>query len=704
MPGVGVGAGVWRPRRGAGGPLPPATDPIVTAINADGWSVAATSPPTMDPVGNPRFVVASRQGFNAAGAPTTHLESIILTQRVRQPFPNQASLDASRVAMSDYVYSTDTVVGVTNNSAETSPKPVANWALPDQRVVGNTLRLEVVAFHRNARAGEQVACVEFRATDGSTTVTQIVSASSILAHPGDVNPVVGYACDLDIMGLNSGAITANARVIPWIGGAASVLNSSDQSAAREFSPQTYLKNTALASSPVFAYVNPTTGNDTTGAVSTNAATAEATPCLTVTGAINRIIAVNGSVDGCVIRLMAGTHVLNSSAALATRTQNTGELIVTRDPNATRAAVIAQFGLTSTVRWRLGATAGWVRLRDITLSRQGTSNIQGETGSQLSIWFDQVTFQNNNHNAAFLSNSHSRFTGAAFTGMTASPLNASTTEHRLFRGISSTNVGVIESWLLLGSNLSGTTLVTGRGPRTQNGAIIAYNTFSSASPATGGFGNTENITAGAALVQNVIEFTGTVSGTAVRMAADAATGDTTHVIMHHNTLAGSFLHGRSNLFYNDSPPPSNRTNRLMSLVGNLHIQINTKHDVFAGLNDNYADAADRLGGWAYLYGVGCRGEFSQFIDAQSGGIGGSFAQAYPGLSASIGTSSTVRNDPLFVGFEATAIGGGAGAGGGNYRLQAGSPAASRVTERVLPFDLDGNARTGAQASGAYRLAA
>jgi hypothetical protein len=187
-----------------------------------------------------------------------------------------------------------------------------------------------------------------------------------------------------------------------------------------------------------------------------------------------------------------------------------------------------------------------------------------------------------------------------------------------------------------------------------------------------------------------------------MSADAATGNTAHIILHHNTLAGSFAHGRSNLFYNDSPPVSNRTQRLISLVGNLHVQINTKHDVFAGVNDGYADASDRVGGWAYLYGVGCRGEFSQFIDANSSGLGGSFAQEYPGLNANIGTSNSVRNDPLFTDFRATAIGGAAGAGGGNYRLLAGSSAAARVAERVLRFDHDGNARTGAQASGAYRL--
>ena len=112
-------------------------------------------------------------------------------------------------------------------------------------------------------------------------------------------------------------------------------------------------------------------------------------------------------------------------------------------------------------------------------------------------------------------------------------------------------------------------------------------------------------------------------------------------MHHNTIAGFHNTGRCNLFYDEGPTA--RTNKLHSFIGNIHVAINTKGDVFRGANEAGADASSRLGNWAYLYGVGCRGEFSQFIDASSGGIGTSFAQDYPGLDASIGTSATTRNE-------------------------------------------------------------
>jgi len=141
----------------------PTSDPGITDVSSLGWDVNFTSPPTMDPVGAPKYLYAIRQGYNTSGGATSFTDTLILTQRIRQAYPNHASLDASRVALTDYVYSTDTVTNVTNNSAETSPKPIANWVTPHRAVVGNSISVEIVAAHRNARSGVQVACVVFRA-------------------------------------------------------------------------------------------------------------------------------------------------------------------------------------------------------------------------------------------------------------------------------------------------------------------------------------------------------------------------------------------------------------------------------------------------------------------------------------------------------------------------------------------------------------
>jgi len=145
----------------------------------------------------------------------------------------------------------------------------------------------------------------------------------------------------------------------------------------------------------------------------------------------------------------------------------------------------------------------------------------------------------------------------------------------------------------------------------------------------------------------------------------------------------------NALYDDTAADL-RSHKLQSFVGNIHVQINTKHDVFM------ADGA-RIGGWGYSNGVGCRGEFSRYKDA--GGVG--FAQDYPGVSASIGTTNTQPgNDPLFTTPAHTTSGPTVGAGGGVYTLQGGSPARARVSASPVAFDMTGAVRSGTVAAGAY----
>jgi hypothetical protein len=648
-------------------------------------------------------VVLNRPGHNSAGQPTSHAESLVLTQRVRLPYPDQASLDASRVALSDYVYATDSIVGAAANmSAETSPKPVAAWTLPGGRVVGNTLRLELVAFHRNGRNREQVACVEFRATDGTSTVTQVVGTSTILGHPGDRHAVVGYACDLDISALANGTITANARVMPWIGGAASVLDSADKTALWDFSPRAYRKNPILAANPVYVYVAPSGGSDSSGAVSTDPVVAAASPCATVHGATLRAATVNGEVDGVIVRLMAGTHVYDTTNSTI-RTQNGGELIITRDPATTRAAVNLQIMPVASV-WapRLGPAGGWLTFRDITVTRMQGQNIRssGAGGPRLRLWFDACDYNNGGFSASFFATGNddvcAYWTGTTIINGAASFFNATTTGgHYLWRGVdvSASSISGFEGRLVLGSRIAGlgSNGFTRATTRPASGSIIAFNRLTA--PVLADSPAEANLN-GYAFVQNIVECTSTVSAPMFRLSSDSSSTNSSHVIIQHNTFTGFSEVGRANLFYDDGPTA--RTNRLMSLVGNIWSQINTKGDVFRGANESGADASNRTGNWAFLYGVGCRAEFSQFRAAG----GSSFEQAFPGLAANMGNSQTVRNDPLFLDYEGTGAGPLAGAGGGDYRLQAGSPALGRVNVPVLRFDLAGQPRAASgDASGA-----
>jgi hypothetical protein len=378
------------------------------------------------------------------------------------------------------------------------------------------------------------------------------------------------------------------------------------------------------------------------------------------------------------------------------------LTITRDPAVAKANARVSFGAAA-FRPRLGGgfvapvATGALRFSDMAVVRTGTGTFQGEAApAQLELIFDNVDFDAGGFVASWLSNSHDHHYGTVFTNLPASSnaLGASTFEHRIWRGVRADTAHFsLEGWLVVGSDISRPGHF-GRGTRLFSGAIFACNTLRN--PAAGSavmlhLGQDADVN-GAALLQNLVEFTSATAVAVLRISGDSDTGSNSHVVIHGNTFAGFHANGRSNLFYDEGATP--RTSKLMSMKGNIHVQINTKGDVFV------ADGS-RQGNWAYLYGVGCEGEFSQFIDANSGGLGTSFAQAYPGLKAKIGTSASVRNDPLFTDYRGTTAGPTAGAGGGTYTLQAGSPAKAMLGTPVLSHTLGGIARAAvSDGAGAY----
>lgn len=657
-----------------------AISPTISAIDATGWQ--STMPVPVDLALDPVFV--SRQGFTAAGAATTHAETLYTTKRVRQPYPNHASLTTDTVAMSDVVYSTDTISGVTNNSTETSPKAVANWAMIDRRVVGDSVDLEVVAFHRNG-----VACVEFRATDGTTTVTSVVSTVTISNKTGDQFPVLVYAATLDISTLADNAnITVNAKVFPRIGAAASVQDSADNASLFDFCPRTFTRKTAA---DYIVYVA-SGGNDTTGAVSQTDATAAASPCLTLHGAINRARTVlgtgAGALDGLRVRLTAGTW---SFTASPTANTTNAEIVIEPATGQSKATVAFNFGAGA-----FHANSTYVRFRDLAIARLGVYPIHNKGSGGCVI--EDFTWDNNADTNATVAGTGGcllSFINGTLSEIAGSNVNAGVTQIiRMIRGVTATangtsvNIG-LEQRCLIGSSFKGF-LGNNGAARAINNCVIAFNRYQGGSLGTGMVDfDAPTVLTNIAIVQNIFEFTSTASAAALALSHDNKVGSTRHLILWHNTLAGVDGYGRGNILYDETTGTA-RTHKVHSFVGNIHDQINTKHDVFK------LDGT-RVGGWSYLYGVGCRGEFSRYRDAGTG----SFKQDYPGLGASIGTSNTSPgNDPLFTSPAHTTAGPVAGAGGGTYTLQAGSPADNLVTDSPVPFDLAGNARSGTVAAGAY----
>jgi hypothetical protein len=711
--GVGVGLAAstsLRTRSSAGGGVPVP----FASVNTLGWNVDyAATPPSLNPLTT--FSV-SRAGFDDSGNATTISETLTVTQRTRQVFPNEASLTALTVALSDYILSTDTVSGATNNSTETMPKPICNWAMLDRQLIGNSLTLEVTGNHWSARSGRPFRCVVFTATDGTNTVTATATTMTVSGHTGDKNAVLVYQATLDTTTLATGLITCNAKVYPWIGTLAtgSVADSSSSSVAREFSPRYFYKDTTRFATPSLAYVA-STGLDATGVVSTNAVVAKAAPFLTVQGAINGLVTAVTNVDGCRIRIVDGVN-LGANASTA-RNQLCAAVIVERDPLVSKAAAI----LTQAATWRArlgvgtligGLTEGAVLFRDLTFVRGGAFTLQGEAATQLRVMIaDDVDFDNNSQTVTMLSNSHLLFDGCTMTNATAAGvLSAATNEIRIVRGLSVSRSGAsTEGWLVLGSTITAPGVLN-YGTRSESGSIVQFNRFpsyASTTQAVWAFGNSTTVStpvSQGSFSQNLIEaIHTTTSNPGIRASPDSGLQNLTHVLIDNNTIAaGHFQVGRMNLFY-DETALTNRTHKFCRLKNTVAGGFYIKEDVFLGVNGNGTpnpvDAPNHIGNWHALYGVGAKNLVTLLVNTGANIVGANEGPEYPGLGSTIATSQTVQvpATAAWTNWQATTTSGAsavAGAGGGTYTLPGGSPLLNRVAaaDEVFPFDLDGTART------------
>lgn len=698
------------------------------------WTVRVRNAHTYAPDTAPETLRLYRQGYDANANPASYTDDIVLTQRVRQTWQGLAAsmvnLFGDRVALSEPVYRTDTPAdGVKNYCTEHSPKPIAGWWTLQRRVVGDTVGgsgdpIEIVVGHANARSNREAAAVKWIWSDGvNTPVTAITSSTVVSGRAGDRHAQIVFQMpSMDISSLNTGLVTLNAEVYPWIGAAASVAKSADSAVEREFSPRYYLHNATKAASPPIAYVcanagtgdvctasgGSSAGNDTNGCWSTTAATAAATPFATVQGAINGAASATcsnstttgGVVDGGIVRIgLAGTYTLASAAT--TRTQNVACVSVDRDSSITRANAVVAFGTTQ-YRPKLGGSltspvvTGCLRFHDVKISRTGTQGIGNAADTTLELQWDDVDFDNGSNSATWLVNANDYMTGVTFTNLTGgSALGAGTPEHRLMRGISvDINGGNIEGWWLGGSDITRPGQITAN-TRTASGTII-HGVFIAQPAGSTVFapGASENISH-IAILQNVCEWTTATSGHCLSATNDSYTGSNNHFVNHMNTTAGFFTSGRQNGPYDEGATP--RQTKFWSQRGNIIVALFTKGDWVRGAVEAGADAPYRVGNYAFTYGVGLQGNLIQWVDTPNGGIGGDRQLTYPGLGAKVGTSSTTTTmDPLFTSNQAATWSGSgttvtAGAGGGTYSVSGSSPAKNIVTQPPLAFDYAGNAR-------------
>ncbi|WP_150290572.1 hypothetical protein [Sphingobium estronivorans] len=693
----GFGYGPTGGRPGA----PGASAAVIGNVAANGWQATMVSPADLALAP----VTVLRQGFDASAQIRTVPETMFTTKRVRNVYPAQASLTDNQVALNDYILATDIIAGVTNDSGETSPRPLANWVTPDRLLVGNSIGgaeapVELVAFHYHMRGGRQVAAVRFLISDGTSTIAVLASTPTVSGRSGDQNAVIVHALPAtDISALAEGPITVNAEVYPHVGGAASVVRSADMARGRDFSPRYFRKDVGRCAAPPLAYVS-VDGNDGTGLVSTLASAAKTLPFLTVSAALDAIQSAYGAsgsgIDGCRIRVMAGGDIMLGSGAAIAKTQKLAAVVVERDPDAA-------FGdarlIVAGPRPRLGSggsimaplATGCIHLRNLRIQRTTTSSFAGEAATRLEIVFDNVDYDNNGQAAGMFSNSDAYVYGMTLTGATSQLVGASANgQWRVWRGLKLDNGGAVfnvEGYLVVGSTIRRTGSLG-----SATGQIHAFNRFYGAENLNAPFSVTGT---DKAAIQNVYEFVSATSAVMTGITPDNASLGASNILFCNNSLAGFNDHGRSNHAYDEGA--AQRNSKFIRQHGNIFVQLNCKGDVFQA-------QGTRTGNFAYKHGVGCTDNFTQFRSANGDlvGQGASFAQDFAGLGANFGTSNSLRNDPLYAAPAATTAGPVAGAGGGDYRLQPGSPC-KRSASAVLSHDLAGNIRPteiGTDSRGAY----
>ena len=722
---AGINAGIGS-RRLVGGGSPPVA-PFQT-LATDGFTGSASDP---DAAVGQSFTV-TRNGYDASANAITFSDTLSVTSRMRTVWnvgwTSAGTVpvnDVAKVALSDYVYQGEFVSGVTNSSTVVSPTPIAAWVSIERQLIGNTATLEVVAGHRDARSALPVACVTGTITDGTNTVTAISATPVISSYAADVQPLWVYELMFDTTSLISDVLlTANAKVYPHVGVAASVADSSLSSDRRGFSPRYYIKNVSRLASPPIAYVS-TTGT-AAGTWSTTAATAEAAPFDTLENARLQIAvqtaATGGYVDGCEIRLMAGTHSGVMGTTATNSTCKVASLVITRDPNASRATSIISMAANCRPRLSLGSlmpvASGALLLRDITITRTAGS-WQGEAASLLETRFDQCNI-NNSANTGWLSSAFDYWYGCTMTtslgASTWLSQNGATNMHRMWRGVTCLNARL--SNINMYYNFSSLWYNTGKLGSTvagsQSGTMRVNNKYMNINYTSGGyepFGETssESLT-GAYIAGNCYEpIPATASYTGFGASADEPqAGNVVHMVIHNNTILGAAASFRCNDFY-DTTAGVFRVHTLNSSKGNIMPQLNTKGDWFYAVNlgNPAGEAPNHIGNWAYFYGVGCSGNYVMYVDAggTGPGIGASITQASMGINGTMGTSATAKINPLITTYAAVDYVAGvltAGAGGSVFTLQGGSPCKNKLPYAVMPFDLAGTARSasGTDSTGAF----
>lgn len=667
----------------------------------------------LSPTTNNRLrLTVTSMAFDDSGNGTTTQREILGTYRVRKPVPNEGIADEQiidstnvvlRIALSDLIYSRDSNItvsvksalyvagGVTNNAASgitvtnlstlNYPATIANWSWPGwQRISNSTHTLRAVAFHKFAEQGRPVRAVEFSATDGTTSMTNIVTRPTVDWSMGDALPFAEYIGRLTVPAAwtNGAIVTNHFRAIPWVGdNIRSTYDGVHSEPGVFWRPQRSFNDVSNRLGITIAVV--ATNGSSSGVASTNAldtgsppaAFANVNQAAAAIAATNNIIYGRNSVDGAIIYVQEGEHLWTGGSA------STGNPIQTW-VEITRWPLHAAENVVFTNHSGSRSINGLLKISEVRIDSESAQHITQATN----VWLDRVIIDNTGA-ALVYAGTHWSLTRCVVSNFTQgfTPFSTQTSPLVLARGNRCEVSVTVRGYTVLGNRFVGATtfndFYAGATIPPSTNLIIFNNQLARGGGVTTHFNiqSTTNYN-GFAIIQNEAEYTNTTSVTIFSNFADGQTNVANNFLWWANTWTGQ----RANFNYNDTGGGS--VERIgWSVIGNLGDDANIKTDTFATTNDT------RIGNWATVFGNGMRA--NHFAQVTGVGATGFWAE-YPGLYSVEGDGFSTD----YVRFvnRRSYNGSTVGQGFGDYRVKSDSPLFRVLTPWVLSHDIEGVPRS------------
>lgn len=681
-----------------------------TSVSLDGWSIETATPAAMIGANLP----VSRNGFNALGQPVTVIDNVIVKDRVRLPYPNQTTLTANKVALSEFVYAGELLDGIANMSARPAPLPVAAWVSLD-RVICKTgvYTAKLAVAHAHARSGKPVAAVKFIASDGTNTVEVLVSNMSSLLCAVSGFTIPHFAADLNLSGLIAGAtITIDAIIYPWVGAAFQLSVNGDPYPSSNLTTLRILNDRLNTFGTAYAYVDPVNGT-ASGVASSTPASAAASPFLTYAQAGAAIRAFNNAnfgrnyADGGVIRLIEGLNPTVASGRTNMPTLMWPVTIEAADPskklttflgNTTGDATSNSFPAFTTFK---GISPR--RGPDNAQTNQGVQAFSNGAGAQnynFLMSFEDCDFNGADHgqtNSFIYIAGLVMFVNCTETGGGCGQAGRTGLINKATRSIGCKGTGFLHTdtnWGALGCDGIGT--VTNHEAYTARvagqGCLIGWSALRATSDGSRCFSLSATTgPKGVALIGCILEQRHGLTSAAAYFSADGSVTPQQNVLFMCCTVIGA----RTNWLYQDDGSATVYKSGYMRFV--VQEFRNTKTDVFnhpvSGLS------GERFGNWSACYNVGHSYNYARrgASDASAPGVGNWLGENL-GVGDRYGSGSVPLN-PAWLNDQSTY---GGAAGNGDYTPGAGSDL-TLIPAGMTPYPVDlygravpvnGTARVGA----------